>query len=101
MAFISIMPRPAASATAAPDMPGENHAGDHIDLAQSAPDMADQGSGANRKIRSVMPLVFIRFPARMKKGMARSVNEVVEAYMRWATMVRMSGCPITTKVTRP
>jgi hypothetical protein len=35
----------------------------------------------------------------MKNGIASRVNEVVEAYMRWATIVRMSDCPITRNVT--
>jgi len=34
---------------------------------------------ANRKMRSVIPPVFIRLPARMKNGIASSGNAVVLA----------------------
>ena len=43
---------------------------------------------AKRKMRPVTPPVFIRLPARMKNGIASSVNPVVEAYMRCGSMVR-------------
>jgi hypothetical protein len=35
----------------------------------------------------VIPPVFIKFPASMKNGMARSVNPVVEAYILCGNMV--------------
>ena len=97
MAFISIMPSPAASATAAPDMP------EKIMLAMTLtwprpPQMCPTRARAKRNIRSVIPPVFIRLPARMKNGMASSVNDVVDAYMRWATMVRISAWPMEMKV---
>jgi hypothetical protein len=52
---------------------------------------------ANRKIRLVTPPVFMRFPARMKKGMARSVKLVVEAYILWGSMVKSEPLPRPTK----
>lgn len=54
---------------------------------------------ANRKIRFVMPPVFMRLPASMKKGMARSVNPVVEAYILCGSMVKSEPCPRPMKKT--
>jgi hypothetical protein len=42
---------------------------------------------ANLNIRVVTPPVFIRFPASMKNGIARSVKPVVEAYILCGNMV--------------
>src|SRR5215216_4509657 len=42
----------------------------------------------------VIPPVFIKLPAKMKNGIARSGNEVVEAYIRWASMIIRSAPPI-------
>ena len=48
---------------------------------------------ANRKMRSVMPPVFMRFPARMKNGIASSVNPVVAENMRCGSIARMRKSP--------
>jgi hypothetical protein len=48
---------------------------------------------ANRKMRLVMPPVFMRFPARMKKGIASSVKLVVEAYILWGNIVKREALP--------
>jgi hypothetical protein len=48
---------------------------------------------ANRKIRFVIPPVFMRFPARIKKGIASSVKLVVEAYILWGSIVRSEPWP--------
>src|SRR5438046_6248966 len=50
-------------------------------------------SCATAKMRNVMPPTFIRLPARMKNGMASNGNEVVEAYMRCATMISRVSPP--------
>ena len=76
MARISTTPRPAASATAEPDMPAK------IMLAMtltwpSPPWIRPTQSWATPKIRCVIPPVFIRLPARMKNGTARRGNEAV------------------------
>jgi hypothetical protein len=54
---------------------------------------------ANRKIRLVIPPVFMRFPARMKKGIASSVKLVVEAYILWGNMVKREALPRPMKKT--
>ena len=41
-----------------------------------------------------MPPVFIRLPAKMKNGIASSGNDVVDAYIRWASMIMSSVPPI-------
>ncbi len=48
---------------------------------------------AKRKIRLVTPPVFIRFAARMKKGIASSVKPVVEAYIRCGSIVSSDIVP--------
>jgi hypothetical protein len=48
---------------------------------------------ANRNIRLVMPPVFIRFPASIKKGIASSVKLVVEAYILCGSMVKSDPWP--------
>jgi hypothetical protein len=52
---------------------------------------------ANRKIRFVIPPVFIRFPTRIKNGIARRGNPVVLEYILAGTMHRTSVSPRTTK----
>jgi hypothetical protein len=53
-----------------------------------------------RNIRWVIPPVFMRFPTRMKKGMARRANPVVLEYIRAGTIRRRSDCPrIMKKIT--
>ena len=44
-----------------------------------------------------MPPVFIRLPARMKKGIASRVNPVVLEYILAGTINRCSGSPRMTK----
>jgi len=46
----------------------------------------------------VIPPVFMRLPARMKKGMARSVKLVVPAYIRCGTMLRRAVFPRVRKL---
>ena len=76
MAFISIMPRPAASATAAPDMP-EKMTEETMLTWPRPPGQWPTMALAKLKIRSVIPPVFMRLPARMKNGMASMVKLVV------------------------
>ena len=71
-------PRPAASATAEPDMPANSMLPSTFTCA-NPPCTRPTSSLATSKIRSVVPPTFIRLPARMKKGMASSGNEVVVA----------------------
>ena len=47
--------------------------------------------------RCVIPPVFMRLPARMKKGIASSVKLVVPEYMRAGSISRTSVCPSPTK----
>ena len=49
---------------------------------------------ATANIRWVIPPVFIRLPAKMKNGIARSGNDVVDAYIRCASMIIRSMPPI-------
>ncbi len=84
IALISMAPRPPASATAAPDMPAK------ITLAPMLtwprpPRIQPTSAVAKVKIRSVMPAVFIRLPARMKNGTASSGNESTPLTIRCAT----------------
>ena len=44
-------------------------------------------SRANSSSRCVMPVVFIRLPARMKNGTASSGNDCVASYMRCTATV--------------
>ena len=78
IAFTSIEPSPIASASADPDMPA-NTIEPTMFTCPSPPFMCPTSMWANRKIRSVIPPVFIRLPARMKNGMASSGNAVVLA----------------------
>ena len=57
------------------------------------PGMCPTTALAKRKIRVVTPPVFIRLPARMKKGIASSVKPVVEAYIRCGSIVRRELSP--------
>ena len=66
MAFIASIPSPAASATAAPHMPDMMTAATMTTWA-SPPQVCPTSVEANLKIRQVMPPVFIRLPAMMKK----------------------------------
>jgi hypothetical protein len=96
MALNRTWPRPAASAMAEPDMP------EKITLAMtqtcpSPPDTWPTKAFANRNIRLVTPPVFIRLPARIKKGIASRVKLVVEAYILWGSMVRSGALPKPTK----
>ena len=52
---------------------------------------------AKRKMRCVVPPVFIRLPARMKNGMARSVKPVVPKYIRCGSIARKLPCPRAVK----
>ena len=79
----------AASATAAPEMPPIS-AESTIDTWARPPTIQPVSSRAKRSSRSVMPLVFIRLPARMKNGTASSGKDSVAPYMRWiATVIGM------------
>ncbi len=96
MASSSTIPIPAASATAAPDIPAK------IMLLTTftwprPPLMWPTMFWARRKIRWVMPPVFIRLPTRMKKGMARRGKPVVLEYILAGIMDRVSISPSTTK----
>ena len=63
----------------------------------SPPGMWPTSARAKRKIRLVIPPVFIRLPARMKKGTASSVKPVVPEYMRCGSMASKLPCPRPTK----
>ena len=66
--------------------------GDDADLPEPAREMPDHSLG-KPKMRLVTPPIFIRFPARMKKGTASRTNPVVEAYILWGSMVRRDSLP--------
>ncbi len=83
IALISILPRPIASASAAPDTPAKIIDASTATWA-SPPRTWPTTARANVKIRAVMPPVFIRLPARMKNGIASSVNDVDAEYIRCA-----------------
>ena len=72
MALISMAPRPAQSATAAPDMPA-NSILESTFTWPKLPVMWPTQSLAKRKMRFVMPLLFISSPTSMKNGMASMV----------------------------
>ena len=96
IALYKIWPKPAASAMADPDIP------EKITLAMTQTCPSPPGTWpttalANRNIRLVTPPVFIRFPARIKNGIARRVKPVVEAYILWGSMVRSEPLPKPTK----
>ena len=69
IALISIMPNPAQSATAAPDTPANTIDARTFTCASPALKCPTREL-AKLKIRSVMPTVFIKLPAMMKKGTA-------------------------------
>ena len=83
MAGISTEPVPAASATAEPDMPAM------IMLVTTTtcprpPVRCPTKALASRTNRSVIPPLFIRAPARMKKGTASRGKESTPVTTRWA-----------------
>src|SRR3974377_1427256 len=53
---------------------------------------------AKRTSRVVIPPVFIKLPARMKKGMARREKLVVPAYIRCGTIMSRLGVPNARKL---
>jgi hypothetical protein len=92
MALCNTWPNPAASAIAEPDIP------EKMTLAMTHTWPSPPGTWpitalANRNIRLVMPPVFIRFPASMKKGIASSVKLVVEAYILCGSIVKSELLP--------
>ncbi len=78
IALISITPRPAASATADPDMPAKIMLPITLTCARP-PRIRPTRRLATANIRSVVPPTFIRLPARMKNGIASRGKEVVAA----------------------
>ncbi len=84
MALISIVPRPAASAMAVPLMPAKIT--EPTTLTCPRPPLSQPTSdSAKLKMRFVMPALFIRLPARMKKGTASSGKLSMPPIMRWTT----------------
>ena len=69
MALISIVPRPAASASAAPEIPAKIMLASTLTWARP-PLMLPTTQLAKSKIFWVMPRAFIILPARMKNGTA-------------------------------
>src|SRR5664280_1134469 len=92
MALISITPRPIASASAAPETPANIMEARTLTCARP-PRTWPTSVRAKPTIRSVMPPEFIRFPARMKKGMARSGKEDTAEYIRCAIATTILGSP--------
>jgi hypothetical protein len=86
IALISIAPRPPASATAAPDIPAKITEAPTFTWPRP-PRIQPISALANSKIRSVIPAVFMRLPARIKNGTASSGNESTPFIMRWATTI--------------
>ena len=82
MARISMVPRPAASATAAPEMPAKIMLANTFTWARP-PRMKPTTLAAKSKIFWVMPSVFIRLAARMKNGTAISGTLWVLLLMTW------------------
>ena len=96
MAGIRMVAVPVASATADPDMPAMIMLVTTVTW-PSPPRMCPTRHWAKWTSRCVIPPVFIRLPARMKKGMARRVKLVVPEYMRAGSISRTSACPSATK----
>ena len=92
IALISTWPMPAASPTAVPDMPEKIRLPTTLTCARP-PVKWPTSACAKRKMRSVMPPVFISEPARMKKGIASSVKPDEAANMRCAIIVRDCASP--------
>jgi hypothetical protein len=78
----------AASATAEPEMP-PIRALRTIETWARPPIIQPVSRRAKISSRSVMPVMFIRLPARMKNGTASSGNDWVAPYMR--CMATVSG----------
>jgi len=95
IALCSTWPRPAASAMADPDIP-EKMTLAITHTCPSPPGTCPIIALAKRKMRLVMPPVFMRLPARMKNGMASRVKLVVEAYIRCGSMVSRELLPSPT-----
>ncbi len=96
MAGIRTTPVPVASATADPDMPAMIMLVTTVTW-PSPPRICPTRHWAKCTRRCVIPPVFMRLPARMKKGIASSVKLVVPEYMRAGSMSRTSVCPSPTK----
>ena len=79
-------PSPPASATAAPDMPAKITEAPTF-TCPSPPRIHPTRASAKLKIRSVMPEVFIRLPARMKNGTASSGKLSTPLMTRCATTI--------------
>ena len=67
-----MVPRPAASATAAPEMPAKIMLATTLTCARP-PRMLPTRAAAKSKMRCVTPSAFIRLAARMKKGTASMI----------------------------
>ena len=81
-----MVPSPPASATAVPDMPAKIT--DPATLTWPSPPCSQPTQAlAKSKMRSVMPAVFIKLPAMMKKGIASSGKESTPFTMRWMTAI--------------
>ena len=85
MAGINTPPTLTVSARAVPEMPANNM--EATTLAMERPPVMWPTILLQKPIsRSVMPPWFIRFPARMKKGMAVNVNLLIPTKVRWAAV---------------
>ena len=96
MAFNSTWPRPAASATAAPDMPAKIRLATTL-ACPRPPGKKPTSRRAKLKSRLVMPAVFISLAARMNRGMARSRKLLTPYCIRWASMGMFTRLPISLK----
>jgi len=98
MALYSIVPRPAASATAAPLIPEKIMLTTTLTCPRP-PGSGPTASSAKSKMSDVIPMAFIIRPANRKNGMARSVNEFIPEYIRWAITCALNGGPIGITIT--
>jgi hypothetical protein len=85
IAFIFNVPNPTASAIADPDIP-ENIILLMILTCPRPPGIGPTRALANLKILLVIPPLFIKLPAKMKKGTASNGKEVALAYILCASM---------------
>src|SRR6056297_326788 len=99
IALISMEPSPPASATAAPDMPAKITEAPTLTCPRP-PRIQPTSASAKLKIRSVMPALFIRLPARMKNGTA-SKGKLSTPLMTLCATIRGGTSPIRMKSAEP
>jgi hypothetical protein len=98
ISWISIMPMPAASAVADPDIP-PNIIDPTTFTAPSPPRIPPQAAFAKSKILLAIPPLAIMFPASIKKGMAMRMYVSRASYIM--TVLSLMSCPVAKIAIRP